>query len=153
MKNERDQRSKDLGLIHMGAAVLGMDTKDTNPDSEYHAMLWSIGRCRSAADLGHHGRQAVIEHLRSRGAIGARVGGGRGPNPEWGWVDRAAEDRRPMLRKIIMLAKSGGYSKKYVEGACGKMFGIERLELVAPDQLHKLVAALVKDRQRKAKTQ
>ena len=145
MKHARDLRAKQLAAIHLGAATLGMDTTDQNPDSEYRSMLWALGRVRSAKDLDFAGRKAVLDHLKSRGAF---HGEHRRPNPEWGWIDRASEDRRPMLKKIIMLAKSGGYGKRYVDGTCAHMFGIERLEMMAPDQLHALIAALMKHQAR-----
>ena len=63
----RSARGTELGLIHIGAESLGMDTRDKDPDTEYRSMLWSIGRVRSAADLDATGRQAVLQHLKSRG--------------------------------------------------------------------------------------
>jgi len=153
MTISHDVRNRELAQIHIAKAQLGLD------DATYRDMLWSIGRVRSAGDLDFTGRKRVLEHLRLRGFKPAAKFHGKpfeaqgrpGRNPEWGWVDSAAEDRRPMLRKIIMIAKSGGYGQAYVDGTCAKMFGIARLELVAPDQLHKLVAALALHQQRRAK--
>ena len=142
MKTEDpDSRRRELATIHLGAKALGME-RDV-----YEDMLFSLARVRSARALDSAGRKRFMDHIR---ACGGFHGKHRRSNPEWGWVDRAAEDRRAMLKKVIMLAKSGGYSKKYVDGTCVHMFGIERLELVAPADLHKLIAALVKDQQRRA---
>src|SRR6187551_2882572 len=107
-------RNRELAQIHIAKKDLGLD------DATYRDMLWSIGRVRSAGDLDFTGRKRVLEHLRSRGfkpkAAGTFHGKPHGRNPEWGWVDTAAADRQPMLRKVIMLARSGGYNKAYVDG-------------------------------------
>jgi phage gp16-like protein len=133
-------RNRDLAAIHCAKRDLGLD------DETYRAMLWAIGRVRSAGDLDHAGRKQVLAHLRSNGARFPVKP--RRPH-EWSWVDTAAPEKRAMLRKIIMLAREGGYDKHYVDATCVKMFGIERVELVAPDQLHKLVAALAKHQGRR----
>lgn len=141
MKPSTNQRKAQLARIHILADELGLARE------EYEAVLFAVARVRSAADLDWTSRQHVIAHLVERAK---RHGKARG-NPEWGWVDRAAGDRRAMLRKVIMCAAHGGYGKAYIDAMCARMFGIERLELVAPDQLHKLVAALVIDQKRRAR--
>jgi phage gp16-like protein len=146
MKLAPDLRSKQLGLIHIGANALGMDTKDENPDCEYRSMLWTLGRVRSAAHLDFAGRKAVIDHLKARGGFKARP---RRHNPDWDWVNAAAADRQPMLRKCAVILRDAGRGKEYVDGVAKKMFGILVVEFCAPDQLHDIVSALVKDQQRR----
>ena len=48
------------------------------------------------------------------------------------------------------MALAGSRGKKYAEGISAHMFGIERLQLCAPDQLRSIVAALVIDKRRQA---
>lgn len=146
MKPARDMRGKQLALIHMAAATLGLDTTDKNPDSEYRSMLWTLGRVRSAADLDFAGRKAVLDHLQARGGFKIKP---RCHNPDWDWVNRAAAARQPMLRKIAVMLRDAGRGKEYVDGVSKKMFRVERIEFCACDQLHDIVSALVKDQQRR----
>lgn len=149
--SEASLRNRELARIHIAKAQLGMDRET------YEQMLYTVGGpaarrddAISAANLDHVGRNRVIEHLKSRGAF--HVKHSRARNPEWGWVDRAAGDRQPMLRKVIAILRAAQPRRQrgYADAMCKTMFGTERLELVAPDQLHKLVAALVRDQARRA---
>lgn len=124
-------RRAELARIHILAKELAIGR------DEYEDLIFSLTRSRSAGDLDSAGRQQVIEHLASL----AR-------HYENEWISRAAPDRQPLLRKIMKLAGTRG--KKYAEGISAHMFGIERLQLCAPDQLHKIVAALVIDAKRRA---
>lgn len=54
-------RRRDLAAIHVAKKQLGME------DDTYRAMLWSIGRVRSAGDLDFAGRRAVLDHLKACG--------------------------------------------------------------------------------------
>lgn len=55
------ERKAQLAQIHIAKDQLGMD-EDT-----YRAMLWVVGRVRSAADLDLPGRMRVLEHLKASG--------------------------------------------------------------------------------------
>lgn len=69
-------RRTDLAKIHIAKKDLGMD------DETYQAMLWTVARVHSAADLDEAGRQAVISHMVGRGAkIGSRRPGRRHRKP------------------------------------------------------------------------
>lgn len=143
-----DHRAKQLGLIHIGAKALGMDTLDDHPESEYRAMLWTLGRVRSAAHLDFAGRKAVIEHLK---ALGAFRGQHRRAKPAsgWEWVNNAAGERQPLLRKIAVMLRDTDREKAYADGIAKRMFGILVVEFCAPDQLRKIVSSLVYDSKRK----
>lgn len=143
MKLARNIRGKQLGLIHMVAATLGMDTTDKNPDSEYRSMLWALGRVRSAADLDFSGRKAVLDHLRARGGFKVRP---RAPRPG---RPRPPADRIPMVAKIRAILAEAGRADAYADGIAMKMFNVQRYEWLPPDQMHKLVSALVYDQQRR----
>jgi len=157
-------RNKDLAAIHVLATQLGMDVSDKHAASEYRATLYAAGGPAarrggeiSARFLDHVGRQRVIEHLaalvRARG-IKRDTPLHVKPDPEWDWVNQASEDKRKMLWKIRALVRAAGIEpgkqKTYVEGVSRQMFRIERLELCAPTQLHKIVAALNEDARRRA---
>lgn len=134
-------RRRDLAMIHVAKKQLAMD------DDAYRAMLWTVGRARSAGDLDHAGRAAVIDHLKACGFKPRPAGKRRGTN-EWAWVDAAPEGKRRMLRKIIMLI--GGRGKDYADAIAKKMFNVERIEFVAEEQLRSVIAALNYDARRHA---
>ncbi len=128
-----DTRRRELAQIHIAKKQLGME------DDTYRDMLWSVARVRTAGDLDFTQRKRVLEHMK---ACGFAAKGKPRSRHEWSWVDTAAEDKRPMLKKIIMQLKAAGRAKAYADGMAAKMFHVEKLEFCAPDQLHKIVSAL-----------
>lgn len=131
----KSTRIRELAAIHIAADQLGMDTEDKNPDSEYRSMLWTIARVRSASDLDWTGRKRVLEHLKSRGASGK-------PN-EWAFIDSAAADRQPLLRKVCAVCRAIKVGKAYAEGVARRQHGIERrLEMMNASEMWLLAGAL-----------
>jgi len=146
MAKPKSARNSELAAIHIAAAQLGMDTRDENPESEYHAMLWSIARTRSAGDLDWTGRKRVLEHLKSRGAGKGRKSG------EWSFIDSATQDRKPLLRKICAVCRAMKVGKKYAEGVAKKQHGVDRhLEMMSYTELWHLAGALSRTQTFKAK--
>jgi phage gp16-like protein len=142
-----DDRRRELAMIHIAKKDLGID------DDTYRLMLRTIARVESAGDLNAEGRHQVLAHLKARGFKPKHLGKknpdlGRS-NPDWDWVNNAAPDRRPTLRKIAMMLQSAARQKPYADGVAKKMYGIERVEFCAPDQLVRIVAALEYDRRRR----
>lgn len=134
-------RSKELARIHCLKRDLRLS------DDEYRDVLFAVCRVRSAGDLDYSGRLRLIDHLNSR--LAPKAGS---VNKEWGWVDNASEDRRKLLRKLIMQLRSRGLKREYADSMARHMFHVERLEFCAPDQLHAIVSALSIDSRRKALT-
>lgn len=143
-------RRADLAAIHILAGQLGMDTKDTNPLSEYRSMLWTVGRATSSADLDFSARARVCAHLRqlarARGIESGELHAK--PDPEWDWVNRAENSKRGMLWKIRRLLINRGRPRGYADSIAKRMFRIERLELCGPNELHSIVAELNEDARR-----
>ncbi|MBI2313560.1 MAG: DUF1018 domain-containing protein [Betaproteobacteria bacterium] len=137
------RRQAELAQIHIAAKQLGLDR------GTYEDMLFTVARVRSAAKLDFAGRQEVLRHLKSRGFRPAR---GRRAGGEWAWIDQAAPERRALLRKILMQLKSAGRGKAYGDSVARKMQFGERLEFCAPDQLHKIAAALAIDAERRQRS-
>ena len=133
-----DQRRRDLATIHMVKKHLGMD------DAAYRDILWSVARVRSSSELDQAGRNKLLDHFRACGWK---------PTPkvnEWAFIDKAAPDRRPLLKKICMVCKSMGVGKAYAEGAAQRQTGIARkLEMMDEGQLWLLAGVL--ERTRKSK--
>lgn len=148
-----DARRRELAKIHLLAHELGMDTADVNPDSEYRAILFSIGRVRSAGDLDQAGRLAVLDHLAARkrreGPIPPK---GEIAPPECNLPPAAGPDAREkpvvqhalraMVAKIERQLQAAGKPWAYAHAIGERMFNVKRLEWLPPEQLHKVVAAL-----------
>ncbi len=141
-----DDRRRELAQIHIAKKDLGLD-EDT-----YRAMLWSIGRVKSAGDLNAEGRRQVLDHLKRSGFKARKSPGNSHKNmsSDWGWVNNAAPDRQPMLRKIAVMLKSDGREKAYADAIAKQMHGVDLVEFCKPDQLHKIITALVFDQRRRA---
>jgi phage gp16-like protein len=134
-----DARNRELAAIHMGKKQLGLD------DGTYRDMLWTVARVRSAAELDHAGRQAVIEHLRKRGFTKAEkaseAAAPAGKKPVVGADKQALVDK--LERQL------GSRPWNYVRAMAKRMFGVEQLEWASAGQLHSLVAALEYDAKRR----
>ena len=136
-----DQRRRDLATIHMVKKHLGMD------DAAYRDILWSVARVRSSSELDQAGRSKLLDHFKACGWK---------PTPkvnEWAFIDKAAPDRRPLLKKICMVCKSVGAGKAYAEGAAQRQTGIARkLEMMDEGQLWLLAGVLERTRKSKEDT-
>lgn len=126
-----DQRQNDLAAIHIAAKQLGLDRET------YEALLWSLCRVRSAADLDWAGRKRVLDHLASRGAAigGKRPAKGGG---EWGFVDAQPEHTRKRWRYLVVLCGQAGIARgrqrAWAEGIARQMRGLGQ-EILAPAPL------------------
>lgn len=134
-----DPRRRELAAIHVAKAQLGLD------DETYRAILWSVARVHSAADLDHAGRHAVLDHLRARGF------GRPQRTPLHGRPHNInSEDRGPLLRKIQALLADAARPWAYAHGMARRMFRVEDCAFCNPDQLGRIVAALCYDQKRRA---
>jgi phage gp16-like protein len=137
-------RRAELAAIHVAKRQLSLD------DVTYRTMLFTLTRKRSAGDLDHAERQAVIEHLRKRGFVredvkaAARADHGR-PH---GTKPSVPADRIALVNKIEALLADAARPWNYVRSMASRMFGLQ-LEWCSADQLRRLVAALEYDRQRR----
>lgn len=138
-----DARRAELAKIHIAMKQLGMD-RDT-----YEAMLWTIARVKSAGDLNSEGRQQVLEHMKSRGfkpvqKKAPKYASQRGSKPA------VPADRQGQIGKIEALLADAGRPWEYVEGMARRMGHVDALRFCTPEQLGKLIAALVIDQRRRA---
>ena len=96
------------------------------------------------------GRQAVIEHMRSRGfhrterpvtaPVTARPGR---PN--------VTPERAPLVGKLDALLEAAGRPWAYAAAMAKRMHGVDDLAWCTAEQLHAIVAALEYDRRRRAR--
>lgn len=121
-------RKSELAQIHIAKGQLGMD------DGTYRDMLWTVGRVRSASDLDWAGRKRVMDHLK---ACGARIGRGTKHKPK-----RPTPDRAELMAKIEAQLADMQLPWNYAHAMARHMFKVEKLDWCAPEQLHKIVAAL-----------
>jgi hypothetical protein len=154
-----DTRRRELAAIHILAAQLGMDTRDPNPESEYHAMLYAVGGAAarrdgeiSAAHLDFAGRRRVLDHLhalmRARGLKRPRRSA-PAADRDYGRKPQVAADRQALVDKIEALLTAAARPWNYVRAMARRMFGVDQLEWATADQLRRLVAALEYDRRRR----
>ncbi len=136
-------RRADLARIHILAKECRL------PRDEYEDLLFALARVRSSGDLDQGGRAKVIAHLSKLAAKYKKPAAPRAPN-EWAFIDRAAPERKAMLRKICAMCRAERRSKKYADGVAERMFGLSTLEFAGPSELHKIVSALMFDQRRRA---
>lgn len=136
-----DTRRRELAAIHIGAKALELDRET------YECMLWSVARVRSAADLDHAGRRAVIEHLRRRGF---RPKPAPATERKHGSKPQVPADRQGLVDKLEALLADAARPWNYARAMARRMFGVERLEWATAEQLRRLVAALSYDARRRA---
>lgn len=138
-------RNSTLAQIHIAKKDLALD------DTTYRAMLWTVARVKSAAELDHAGREAVLAHLRARGWKPApRKPAATSPNAGAPHNLHSAA-RGPQLQKIGALLASAQRPWAYGHSMARRMFGLANLALANEAQLQKLIAALEIDRARRAK--
>lgn len=135
-----DQRRRDLAAIHAAKRDLAMS------DDAYRDILWSVARVKSSADLDQAGRSKVLDHFRACGwKPVAKVN-------EWAFIENAAADRQPLLRKICAVCRSMDVGKAYAEGAAKRQHGIDRkLEMMDEGELWLLAGVLERTRKSKEK--
>lgn len=133
-----DIRRRELAKIHIAAKQLQMDRQS------YEDMLWACARVRSARDLDAAGRARVLDHLKACGFKGKR---GR-PHPGRPH-NLQSEERGPQLGKIEALLADAGRPWAYVDGMAKRMFAVASVTWCDPEQLQKIIAALVYDQRRR----
>lgn len=125
MSNQSDTRQKLIAKIHIGKAQLGMD------DTTYRAMLMRVTGKQSCAKMSEAELARVAQEL-------ARLGFGH----SLGKAPLKRTDAAPMMRKIAALLYTTRKSWDYAHGIARKMFGVENVNRLNNDQLHRVVAAL-----------
>lgn len=138
-------RNRELSLIHIAKAQLGLD------DETYRSMLWALGRVKSAADLDWTGRKKVLDHLKASGFKPKAKPGSKGSNQHI--ADRPrnfdSEERGAQWKKVEALLTDARRPWSYAKEMAKRMFGVDALEFCNPEQLQRLIAALVIDKQRR----
>lgn len=130
-----NRRNLDLSKIHIAKKDLGLD------DDTYRALLTRVAGVRSAKDLNPRQTGRVLaEFVRLGWAPSATKTGRKAPVP--------APDRQKLIGKIEAFLAEAQRPWTYVDSMAARMFKIERVEWLDPEQLQKMVAALTYDARR-----
>lgn len=138
---DADTRKRELAAIHVAKKQLGLD------EETYRTMLFTLTRKRSAGELDHAERQAVIEHLRRRGFV--RVDARPEAPREHGTKPSVPADRQALVNKIEALLADSSRPWNYARAMANRMFHLQ-LEWCTADHLRRLIAALEYDRRRRS---
>jgi len=119
-------RKRELAQIHVAKTQLCLD------DETYRAMLWTVARVKSAADLDWTGRKQVLDHLKAKGWKKTN------PKPD------VAKAKAPLVSKIYALLADMKLPNSYAEGIAKKMYRRQKLQWCTTTELRAIVVALVK---------
>ena len=121
--------NKQIALLHTAKKSLGLTEDD------YRALLGSVG-AESAKEMTDGQFDRVVRRLRDAGFRPVQRKKGK-PKPSW------PKHKRHMTAKIEAILKELKLEWSYADGIAKQMFGIERVSWLDPDQLFKVMAALI----------
>lgn len=134
-------RNQLLARLHCIKKEQGWD------DETYRDILYARTGKRSAADLEGGALARLVAQLGEQ-----KPNGGFKRDNEWAFIDRAAEDNRPLLRKVCAVCRAMKVGKTYAEGVAKRQHGVERrLEMMSNSELWILAGALERTRRYKVK--
>jgi phage gp16-like protein len=129
-------RKSRLAAIHMGKKALNLD-EDT-----YRDLLQSAAGVQSAADANADQLVAILRRMESLGFQQTKR--------EFGTKPKVKQSKAQLVNKIEALLAEAGRHWAYAEGCAKKMFQKEKIEFCTDDELWRMVAALEKDKKRRA---
>ncbi|WP_448093570.1 gp16 family protein [Pseudomonas lini] len=129
-------RNLQLSKIHIAKKDLGLD------EETYRSILGRVAGVRSAKDLNPRQIGHVLAEFARLGwtSTSAKQTGRKAPTP--------APDREKLMGKVEAFLAEAKRSWAYADGMAMRMFKVERVEWLDPQQLHKMVAALTYDARR-----
>lgn len=131
---KKASRNDRLATIHMGKKQLGLD------DDIYRDMLEHVTGKRSAGDMSDDDLIKVIQHLDQLGFS----------KREFGKKPDVKMSKEALISKIEALLTDAGRHWNYAHGCAKNMFGKDQIQFCTERQLWKIVAALEKDKKRRA---
>lgn len=140
MTAQRDPRHVQLGRIHQARKQLGLD------EATYRALLQRVTGLASSADMTSAQRNDVLREFARLGFKQAEAGARKRV-----FAGRPKGDLSPMLRKCEALLADNKRPWSYAHSMALRMFHVTRVEWLNPHDLHKLVAALQMDANRRKK--
>lgn len=126
---------RQIAKIKIGQKALQLD------DGTYRALLLRVTGVTSCAAMSADQRRAVLREMKRLGFQ---------PTASTAHAGRPAKtDQVPLLNKIEALLADAGRPWEYARATAKHMFKVERLEWLSHSQLHRLVAALQFDANRR----
>lgn len=126
-------RKSDLAKIHIAKKDLGID------DITYRSILYAIAKVNSAKDLTDAQASQVIAHFKRCGWK---------PTVKAGKKPSVGQGKQALINKIEAQLAEAKRPWMYADAMAKRMFQVERVRFLTPEQLHKLVAALEYDARR-----
>lgn len=127
-------RNRELAVIHVAKKQLGL------ADADYRALLNERYGVLSSAALTDAERSDLICELERRGFKKAH---------KTPFLARRGKESGQLAKVRAMLA-AAGRPHAYGDALAQRMAGVERLEWCKPDDLRKIIAALMYDQRRRA---
>lgn len=132
----QDRRRAMLAKIHLAKKDLGLD-EDT-----YRLMLREIGAVDSAADLDMVGLARVLDHMHRPGLQSPGSPSRKTPSRYPGRPNPPA-DRVAMIGKIEALLADAKQPWAYADAIAKRMCAVDKVAWATPEQLRKVISALV----------
>jgi phage gp16-like protein len=139
----KDAKKADLAKIHIAKKDLGLD------DETYRAVLFTVARVHSSADLDHAGRAAVLAHFKARGWQSKPAAKSKQN------IKLSDEPQHKMIRGLWLELFNMGVvvdpSEKAISRFIKNQTKIERMEWLNTKQASQLIEILKQWRQRSIK--
>lgn len=139
MSAARDPRNQQLARIHLAKKQLALD------ESTYRALLKRITGKESSAAMSTAERNAVLAEFARLGFKDQRQAEKR---RRWPGEPKNCNEV-PQLRKVRALLADAKRPWSYAHGLAKRMYDVARVEWLDHDKLHRLVAALQVDANRR----
>jgi phage gp16-like protein len=123
---------REYAIIHIAAKALGLS------DDVYRDLLQALFGARTSKGLTFRQYRKLMDRFQ---ADGYRWYGRKRKTP-FVQPPAASWDKAPMLKKIAAILGNLGLQWHYADGIAKHMFGIDAVLWCAPEQLHKVIAAL-----------
>ncbi|MFC0349709.1 gp16 family protein [Undibacterium danionis] len=138
LKNADQMRKAELAQIHIAKTQLGL------ADDEYRSLLLSVTGKTSSKDLTWQGRKLLLNHFKK---IGFKVKANKAGRP----APVVTGDKTSLISKIEAQLAEAQLPWAYADGMAKRICKVDRIEWCDPEQLTKIIVALIKDAKRKGR--
>jgi phage gp16-like protein len=131
---------KQLAILHIAKKDVGLSER------EYRELLLKFGVVTSR-NLNYLQFETIMNYLKSLGFRGrARPGG---PSSPVGQDGQFQSSKYKLRRKIFALLADMGLPDRYADAIAAQMFAVPKIQWLDPEQLVKIVAALMYEQKRR----
>jgi phage gp16-like protein len=133
-----ENRRRELAMIHIAKKQLGLD------EDGYREIIFNVTGCKSAALLDLKGRADLVDYFKGMGFKPVHKSARKS-----GLDVKPASDKEGIFSKISAILTDLKLPWTYADGMAKKMFRVDRVKWLSPDQLHKLMVALIYHQKRR----